>query len=52
MRLSEMNDKETPLRIRRLTTPDTRIPASPALQQALLPSADRIENAALVLLRA
>ncbi|MEM6899342.1 MAG: thiamine pyrophosphate-dependent enzyme [Pseudomonadota bacterium] len=37
-------------RIRRLTTPDTRIPASPVLQDALIPSVDAIASAVRELL--
>jgi hypothetical protein len=44
MRLSELNDGKVPLRIRRLTTPDTLIPASPALQRGLLPTEASIEK--------
>ncbi len=44
MRLHERAD--VPLTIRRLTTPDVRIPASPVLQAALLPSIQSIADAA------
>lgn len=37
--------------VRRLGTPDTRIPASPILQSALLPRADAIVSEALSVLR-
>ena len=46
MRLTELNDRGLPLTVRRLTTPDVRIPASPVLQQALLPSAGTIAERA------
>jgi 2-oxoisovalerate dehydrogenase E1 component len=46
LRLSELNNDGVPLRICRLTTPDTRIPASPELQRALLPTDASIEQAA------
>jgi 2-oxoisovalerate dehydrogenase E1 component len=49
IRLSELNDGNVPLHIRRLTTPDTRIPASPALQRALLPTEASIEQTARTL---
>ena len=45
-RLREILGDETPLTIRRLTTPDTRIPANPKLQAALIPSAQTIAAAA------
>jgi 2-oxoisovalerate dehydrogenase E1 component len=46
LRLNELNTDNRALRIRRLTTPDTRIPASPVLQRALLPNEATIEQAA------
>jgi 2-oxoisovalerate dehydrogenase E1 component len=46
MRLAELNDSGLPLTIRRLTTPDVRIPASAVLQQALLPNAKTIAERA------
>jgi len=46
LRLSELGGSQQPLRVRRLTTPDVRIPASPALQQALLPNPRSIADAA------
>jgi 2-oxoisovalerate dehydrogenase E1 component len=45
-RIGELLDPGTPLAVRRLTTPDVRIPASPILQQALVPDADAIVAAA------
>jgi len=42
MRIRELHDTDTPLRIRRLTSVDTRMPASPVLQAALIPNAERI----------
>lgn len=45
-RIGELFDPGTPLSVRRLTTPDVRIPASPVLQQALVPDADAIAAAA------
>jgi 2-oxoisovalerate dehydrogenase E1 component len=45
MRLSELAAGQ-PLSVRRLTTPDVRIPASAVLQAALLPSAASIAAAA------
>lgn len=44
-RLSEL-DVGVPLSIRRLTTPDVRMPASPVLQDALIPGVDAIVAAA------
>jgi 2-oxoisovalerate dehydrogenase E1 component len=49
MRLAELNEAGVPLTIRRLTTPDVRIPASPVLQQDLLPNAMTIAAAAQTL---
>jgi 2-oxoisovalerate dehydrogenase E1 component len=46
MRLSELASDRKALDVRRLTTADTRIPASPALQSALLPSVATIAAAA------
>jgi 2-oxoisovalerate dehydrogenase E1 component len=43
-RLSEI-DTSVPLTIRRLTTPDVRMPASPVLQDALIPGVDAIVEA-------
>uniref|UniRef100_B0T7I2 2-oxoglutarate dehydrogenase E1 component n=1 Tax=Caulobacter sp. (strain K31) TaxID=366602 RepID=B0T7I2_CAUSK len=48
-RLHEALTGEMALRIRRVTTPDTRIPAAPSLQAALIPDADSIIAAALAL---
>jgi 2-oxoisovalerate dehydrogenase E1 component len=50
MRLGELSG-DTPLTIRRLTTPDVRIPANAGLQAALLPSVDRIAAAARDMIR-
>lgn len=46
MRLSELVDNGQPLTVRRLTTPDVRLPASPVLQAALLPTVADIVSAA------
>lgn len=45
-RLAEMNNTATPLNVRRLTTPDVRMPASPVLQNALIPGVEAIVSAA------
>ena len=45
LRLSELLP-DMPLNIRRLTTPDVRMPAAPPLQEALLPSVAKIEAVA------
>jgi 2-oxoisovalerate dehydrogenase E1 component len=45
-RIGELSDPATPLTVRRLTTPDVRIPASPILQQTLIPGVDAIAAAA------
>jgi 2-oxoisovalerate dehydrogenase E1 component len=50
MRLGELSG-DAPLTIRRLTTPDVRIPANAGLQAALLPSVDRIAAAARGMIR-
>ncbi|HWA41945.1 MAG TPA: thiamine pyrophosphate-dependent enzyme [Hypericibacter adhaerens] len=42
-------ERHPTVRVRRLGAPDTRIPASPALQAALLPKADAIQAAARTL---
>ena len=49
MRLSELTAGQMPLTVRRLTTPDIRVPASPVLQSALLPSIQTIVTAAAAL---
>lgn len=49
MRIRELAP-ELDAKIARLTTPDTRIPSSPALQAALLPNAGTIEQAVKALL--
>lgn len=41
-RLTEALGDELPLAIRRVATPDTRIPAAPSLQAALIPNAETI----------
>ncbi len=41
-RIRELHDTDGPLRIRRLASADTRMPASPVLQAALTPNAERI----------
>lgn len=48
-RLYEALSGEMPLSIHRVTTPDTRIPAAPALQAALIPSTETIIEAAMAL---
>ncbi len=48
-RLDEALSSEMKLSIRRVTSPDTRIPSAPSLQSALLPSASTIVDAALAL---
>jgi len=48
-RLNEALGDEMTLSIRRVTSPDTRIPAAPSLQKALIPSADTIVAAAAAL---
>lgn len=42
MRIRELHQDDAPLRIRRLTGADNRMPASPVLQGELLPNAERI----------
>ena len=49
MRIRELLP-DADLKIARLTTPDVRIPASPALQAVLLPDAEKIEAAIEALL--
>jgi 2-oxoisovalerate dehydrogenase E1 component len=41
-RLHEIFDNDLPLTVARLATPDMRIPASPVLQRALIPTADKV----------
>jgi 2-oxoisovalerate dehydrogenase E1 component len=48
-RLNEALAGEMLLSMRRVTTPDTRIPAAPTLQAALIPSVDTIVAAAVAL---
>ena len=48
-RLNEALAGEVDLSIRRLTSPDTRIPAAPSLQSALIPNTDAIVAAAAAL---
>jgi 2-oxoisovalerate dehydrogenase E1 component len=45
-RLQELDGQYVPVRARRLATPNVRMPASPVLQAALLPSAASIVAAA------
>jgi 2-oxoisovalerate dehydrogenase E1 component len=47
MRFQELWSANTALKVRRLTTPDVRIPASPHLQAALIPNAADIARVAL-----
>jgi 2-oxoisovalerate dehydrogenase E1 component len=46
LRLAELLGHETSLTVRRLTTPDVRIPAAPQLQAALIPNANGIARVA------
>jgi 2-oxoisovalerate dehydrogenase E1 component len=46
MRLNELCGAEVPLAVRRVATPDVRIPASASLQKHLVPGADAIADAA------
>jgi 2-oxoisovalerate dehydrogenase E1 component len=48
-RLSEALDGEMKLSIRRVTSPDTRMPAAPSLQGAVIPNAKIIVDAAVAL---
>lgn len=48
-RLDEALSGEMKLSIRRVTSPDTRIPAAPSLQSALIPGVDSILKAAVAL---
>jgi pyruvate/2-oxoglutarate/acetoin dehydrogenase E1 component len=48
-RLHEALGGEMKLAIRRVTSPDTRVPAAPTLQAALIPGAGAIVDAALAL---
>jgi 2-oxoisovalerate dehydrogenase E1 component len=48
-RLSEALDGEMKLSIRRVTSPDTRMPAAPSLQSAVIPNARIIIDAAVAL---
>ena len=50
-RLHELVGAYVPIQVRRLATPNVRMPASPALQAALLPDARSIGNAARALLQ-
>lgn len=50
-RIHERLGESLPLKVRRLATPDIRMPASPALQAALLPNAGRIAAAVRELLQ-
>jgi 2-oxoisovalerate dehydrogenase E1 component len=47
MRLQELWGHDSALKVRRLTTPDVRIPAAPHLQAALIPNAADIARVAL-----
>jgi 2-oxoisovalerate dehydrogenase E1 component len=47
MRFQELWSANTSLKVRRLTTPDVRIPAAPHLQAALIPNAADIARVAL-----
>lgn len=48
-RLNEALSSEMPLSIRRVTSPDTRMPAAPSLQAAIIPTVDTIVAAAAAL---
>jgi 2-oxoisovalerate dehydrogenase E1 component len=48
-KLDEALSGEMKLSMRRVTSPDTRIPAAPSLQAALIPSANTIVDAAITL---
>lgn len=50
-RLHELIGAHVPIQVRRLATPNVRMPASPVLQAALLPDASTIAGAARALLR-
>jgi 2-oxoisovalerate dehydrogenase E1 component len=45
MRIRELHQDDSPLRIKRLAGADNRMPASPVLQSELLPNAERIATA-------
>lgn len=45
IRLNELIGHELDLRVRRVTTPDVRIPASPVLQAALAPNPEKVVSA-------
>jgi 2-oxoisovalerate dehydrogenase E1 component len=49
LRLREMVGDDAPLLVRRLTTPDSRIPSNAGLQSSLLPSVERIVELAVEL---
>ncbi len=44
-RLHELSENSAPLKIKRVGTPNVRIPATPSLSQELLPNAKRIADA-------
>jgi 2-oxoisovalerate dehydrogenase E1 component len=46
MRISELRGSHATLALRRITTPDVRMPAAPHLQAVLIPNAERIADAA------
>ncbi|MCM0018698.1 MAG: thiamine pyrophosphate-dependent enzyme [Tagaea sp.] len=50
--VARMTERRPDARLRRLALPDTRVPASPVLQAALMPTPDRIVQAARALARA
>ncbi len=50
MRLQELWSANTALKVRRLTTPDVRIPAAPHLQAALIPNAADIARVAFTMI--
>ncbi|MEO6012518.1 MAG: thiamine pyrophosphate-dependent enzyme [Devosia sp.] len=51
LRIRELLGEDTPLRIKRLTTPDIRMPSNPGLQAALIPSVESIVDAAASLIK-
>jgi 2-oxoisovalerate dehydrogenase E1 component len=50
IRLQELWSANTTLKVRRLTTPDVRIPAAPHLQAALIPNAADIARVAMTMI--
>jgi pyruvate/2-oxoglutarate/acetoin dehydrogenase E1 component len=50
-RLNELCENGTPLKIKRVGTPNVGIPATPSLSQELLPNAKRIADAVLAVMK-